>query len=176
MTTWQTGGLDGEVADLDREQSSKVADLDGVVTTRLETIWQICVYGVVSGEVVDRRARRRASRRCDGPGRQRCGEVGDEVADLCVEVAARLGTRWQAGRVADLHGIEEADPDDCDLDGKVAVLDSDLRQHRGRSGKRATWLGVRTGRRARRRCGMEDGLGFGRNLGNEASFREVQAG
>ena len=44
------------------------------------------------------------------------------MADLCVEVAAR----WQAGGVADLHDIEEADPDDCDLDGEVAVLDSNL--------------------------------------------------
>ena len=49
------------------------------------------------------------------------------MADLCVEVAARLGTRWQVGGVADLHGVEEADPDDCGLDGEVAVLDSDLR-------------------------------------------------
>ena len=95
MTTWQTGGLDGEVAGLDRERSSKVADLDGIVTARLETMWKICAYGVVSGEVVDRRAGRRAGRRCDGPGRQSCGEVGDEVADLGVEITARLGTRWQ---------------------------------------------------------------------------------
>ena len=48
------------------------------------------------------------------------------VADLCVEVAARLGTRWQADGVADLHDVEEADPDDCGLDGEVSVLDSDL--------------------------------------------------
>ena len=98
------------------------------------------------------------------------------MADLCVEVAAMLGTRWQAGGVADLHGVEEADSDDCGLDGEVAVLDSDLRRRRGRSGKRATLLGVRTGRRAGRRCGVEDGLGFGRNFGNEASFREVRSG
>ena len=95
MTTWQTGGLNGKVAGLEGEQSSKVADLVGIVTARLETIWQICAYGVVSREVVDRRAGRRASRRCDGPGRQSCGEVGDEVADLGIEVAARLGTRWK---------------------------------------------------------------------------------
>ena len=68
------------------------------------------------------------------------------MADLCVEVAARLGTRWQAGRVADLYGVEEADPDDCALDGEVVVLDSDLRRRRGRSGKRGTLLGLRTGR------------------------------
>ena len=98
------------------------------------------------------------------------------MADLCVEVAVRLGTRWQAGGVADLHGVEEADPDDCGLDGEVVVLDSNLRWRRGRSGKQATLLGVRTGRRAGRRCGIEDGLGFGRNFGNEASFREVRAG
>ena len=91
---WQTGGLDDEVAGLDGERSSKVADLDGLVTARLATMWQICANGVVSGEVVDRRAGRRASRRCDGPRRQSCGEVGGEMADLGVEVAARLGTRW----------------------------------------------------------------------------------
>ena len=108
--------------------------------------------------------------------RQSSCEVGDEVADLCVEVAVRLGTRLQAGGLAGLHSVEEADPDDCGLDGKVIVLDSDLRQRRGRSGKRATLLGVRTGRRAGRRCGIEDGLGFGRNFGNEASFHEVRAG
>ena len=83
------------MAGLDGKQSSKVSDLDGVVAARLETMWQILTYGVVSGEVVDRRAGRRASRRCDRPGRQSCGEVGDEVADLGVEVAARLGTRLQ---------------------------------------------------------------------------------
>ena len=104
------------------------------------------------------------------------GEVGVEVADLCVEVAARLGTRLQAGGLAGLHSVDEVDPDDCGLDGEVAVLDSDLRRRRERSGKRATLLGVRTGRRAGRRCGIEDGLGFGRNFGNEASFREVRAG
>ena len=98
------------------------------------------------------------------------------MADLCVEVAARMGTRWQAGGVVDLHGVEEADPNDCGLDGEVAVLDSDLRRRRGRSAKRATLLGVKTGRRAGRRCGAEDGLGFGRNFRNEASFREVRAG
>ena len=78
--------------------------------------------------------------------------------------------------MACLHDVKEADPDDCGLDGEVAVLDSDLRQRRGRSGKRATLLGVRTGRRAGRRCGVEDGLGFGSNFGNEAFFREVRAG
>ena len=83
------------MAGLDGERSSKVADIDGVDMVRLETMWQICAYGVVSGEVVDRRAGRRASRRCDGPGWQSCGEVGGEVVDLGVEVAVRLGTRWQ---------------------------------------------------------------------------------
>ena len=48
------------------------------------------------------------------------------MADLCVEVAARLGTRWQAGGLVGLHSVEEADPDDCGLDGEVTVLDSDL--------------------------------------------------
>ena len=78
--------------------------------------------------------------------------------------------------MADLHDVEEVDPDDCGLDGEVAVLDSDLRWRRGRCGKQATLLGVRTGRRAGRRCGIEDGLGFGRNFVNEASFPEVRAG
>ena len=83
------------MAGLDGERSSKVGDLDGVVMARLETMWQIYVYGMVSGEVVDQRAGQRASRRCDGPGRQSCGEVGGEMADLGVEVATRLGMRWQ---------------------------------------------------------------------------------
>ena len=48
------------------------------------------------------------------------------MVDLCVEVAARLGTRLQAGELAGLHSVEKADPDDCGLDGEVAVLDSDL--------------------------------------------------
>ena len=95
VTTWQTGGLDSEVAGLDGERSSKVAALDGLVMARLETMWQICAYGVVSGEVVDRRAGRQASRRCDGPGWQSCGEVVEEVADLGVEVVTRLQTRWK---------------------------------------------------------------------------------
>ena len=95
------------------------------------------------------------------------------MADLCVEVAARLGTRWQAAGVADLNGVEETDPDDCDLDGEVAVLDNDLSRRRGRSGKQATLLGVRTSRPAGQQYGIEDGLGFGRNFENEASFREV---
>ena len=51
MTTWQTGGLDGEVAGLDGERSSKVADLDGVVAARMETMWQIWTYSVVSREM-----------------------------------------------------------------------------------------------------------------------------
>ena len=46
------------MAGLDGEQSSKVADLDSVVAARLETMWQIWTYGVVSEEVADRRAGR----------------------------------------------------------------------------------------------------------------------
>ena len=68
------------------------------------------------------------------------------MADLCVKVAVRLGPRLQAGGLAGLHSVEEADPDDCGLDGEVAVLESDVRRCRGRSRKRATLLGVRTGR------------------------------
>ena len=98
-------------------------------------------------------------------GRRSSCEVGDEVADLCVKVVARLGMRWQADRVADLHGEEEADPDDCDLDG-------DLRWRHGISGKRAIRLGVKTGRQAGRQGGIEDGLGFGRTARRRGKFRK----
>ena len=127
MTAWQTGGLAGEVAGLDGEQSREVADLEGIVVARLETMWQIWTYGVLSQEVVDQRA----SRRCGRPGWRSCGKIGVGVVDLGVEVAARLGTRWQAGDVEDLsgeHGVEEVDLGHCNLDGEVAVLDGGLRR------------------------------------------------